>query len=88
MLFEQRIGFLDRGAMVAGRAPQIAAEAAALADREGHVFEHAQAAEQLGDLKGADETALDARRLRQRGDVGAVEQRSARRSAAKPRSPD
>ena len=67
-------GFLDCGAVIPGRAEQIAGDPLSLADRQGHVFEHAQAAEQRGDLKGADEAALDPRGLRQSGDVGAVEQ--------------
>ena len=44
-----------------------------LADRQGHVFEYAQAAEQRSDLKGADEAALDPRGLREMGDIGTVE---------------
>ena len=62
---EQRKGFLDCGAVMAGRAEQAAGDPLPLADRQGHVFEHAQAAEQRGDLKGADEAALDPRGLRQ-----------------------
>ena len=72
-LFEQGMGFLDRRAMMAGRAEQAAADPLPLADRQGHVFEDAEAAEQRGDLECADEAALDPRGLRQIGDIGAVE---------------
>ena len=71
--FEQREGFLDRRAMTTGRTEQSAADPLPLADRQGDVFEDAQAAEQRGDLEGADEPALDPRGLRQMRDFGAVE---------------
>jgi hypothetical protein len=70
--------------MTAGRADQTAGDAVALGDRKGHVFECCQAAEQRRDLEGAGEPALDARRLRQVGDIGAVDDdlTGARREAA------
>ena len=74
-LLEQREGLLDRGAMTPGGAEQAACHTfCRSADRQCHVFEHAQAAEQRGDLEGADEAAPDPRRLRQPGDFGVVEQ--------------
>ncbi len=72
-LFEQGMGFLDRPAMMAGRPKQAAADPVPLADRKGHVFENAQAAEQRGDLKCPGETAFDPHGLRQVSDIGAVE---------------
>ncbi len=62
---DQREGLVDRGAVMAGRAEQPAADPLSLANRQGHVFEHAEAAKQRGDLKGAHQAALDPRRLPQ-----------------------
>ena len=45
----------------AGDAEHVAGDALALADRERDVLEHRQAAEQLVDLEGAAEAALDPR---------------------------
>src|SRR6516225_10314557 len=71
--FEQRVSFLDCRSMMTGRAEQVAGDPLPLANRQGHVFENAQSAEQRCDLKGADETALDPYCLCQVGDVGTVE---------------
>src|SRR6202035_4935550 len=67
------MGFLDRSAMMAGRSEQAAADPLPLADRQCHVLEDAEAAEQRSNLKGADEAALDPCGLRQPGDLGSVE---------------
>ena len=67
------MGFLDRSAMMTGRSEQAAPDPLPLADRQGHVFENAQAAEQRGDLECADEASLDPGGLRESGDIGAVE---------------
>ncbi len=53
--------------------PHIAADAAPLTHGESDIFEDTQAPEQLRHLKGAHQPTLDARGLRQSGDLGAVE---------------
>ena len=81
---EQRIGLLDDGAMAPGGPHQIAGDAARARQIASVTFSSTlRPAEQRVDLKGAGEAALDPRRLRQRGDVGAVEQDApgARRAA-------
>ena len=67
------MGFLDCPLVMTGRAEQSPRDLSPLADRQNHVFEHAQAPEQRGDLKSADEAALDPSGLRQMGDIGTVE---------------
>ena len=76
---EQGVGFLDDAAMRAGDAEHGAGHALALADRQRHVLEHGQPLEELVDLEGAAQPALDARLLRQRGDVLAGQPDLARR---------
>src|SRR6516164_6826540 len=67
------MGFLDCPLVMTGRAEQSPRYLSPLANRQNHVFEHAQAPEQRGDLKSADEAALDPSGLRQMGDIGTVE---------------
>src|SRR5256886_16653191 len=57
--------------------PIFACDPSALADRQRHVLEHAQAAEQRVDLEGAGEPALHPARLGQRRHVLAAEQDTA-----------
>ena len=76
---QQRIGFVDHGAVAAGGAPNVVGQAFPLGHGERDVFQHAQLAEQLVDLEGADQPPLDAARLRQSGDVVAVQENAARR---------
>src|SRR5262249_61831431 len=71
---EQRVGFFDRSTIMSGGTEPAAADTLTLADRQCHVFDHAQPAEQGGDLKSANEAALDSRRLRQRGDISVAEE--------------
>ncbi len=72
--FEQREGFLDDVAVAPGGPEQIVGHPFPLGDRQRHVFERAEAAEQCGDLESAGEPALDARRLRERSHLGAIDQ--------------
>ena len=71
--------FLDDRGFAAGRSPETIAGAGSLADGEIDVFQHGEVAKQLVDLEGAGDAAARAGRLRQRGDLLAVEQHVAGR---------
>src|SRR6185437_1086042 len=66
-LFEERIGLFDDRALGARGTEQRAGDAMLLANRQGHILEYRKAAEQLVDLEGAGEAALDALRLGEAG---------------------
>src|SRR5215475_9731595 len=65
---------VDDGAFGPSRSPEPIADMCALADRKIEIFQDRETAEQLVDLKRARNSATTALGLRQRGDVGAVEQ--------------
>src|ERR1700757_5336691 len=67
------MSFLDCPAVMTGRAEQTPSDLSPLANRQNHVFEHAQPPEQRGDLESADEAAFDPSGLRQMGDLNTVE---------------
>src|ERR1700757_3797532 len=67
------MSFLDCPAVMTGRAEQTPSDLSPLANRQNHVFEHAQPPEQRGDLESADEAAFDPSGLRQMGDFNTVE---------------
>ncbi len=72
-------GLRDHVRAPAGGADHRSARAEALGDGDVHVVQHRQAAEQLVDLEGARDAALDPLRLRQRRQVLALEQHRAAR---------
>ncbi len=74
---EQAVGLVDDVAAAPCRPMDVAAAAEPLRHRERHVFENRQAAKQRRDLERAHDAVLDALRLGQRRDVGAVEQDAA-----------
>src|ERR1700730_15100490 len=75
---------LHHGAVARGTRPEGLCLALTLEDRQCNIVARAERAEQLADLIGAGETAIDAATLRQSGELGAadVNAAGARRDAA------
>ena len=70
---EQRESLVQERVLAPQRAPEMPARAGPLGERERHVVDHRECAEQLVDLEGAGEPEPHPRVLRQTGDVGAAQ---------------